>query len=87
MIARLKEAQESLGLSLKDDWLAQFARTLPASSSAQQQRDGLLAGFLSADLNKTGAGCLPADLQVIHGTLQLSTDCTSSLLQYRCRGN
>ena len=69
MGARLKEIQESLGLCLKDDWLTAFATSLPAGCTTQQQRDHLLARYLCEDLHSSGAGCLPADLQVTVRTL------------------
>ena len=67
MTAQITEVQQSLGLNLKEEWLAAFTSSLPASSSADQKRDRLLAAFLTADLNQIGAGCLPAELRVIAG--------------------
>lgn len=64
MTAQITEVQQSLGLNLKPEWLAAFTSSLPATSSADQKRDRLLAAFLTADLNQIGAGCLPAELQV-----------------------
>ena len=64
MTAEIQELQQSLRLSLNQEWLAAFATSIPATSSSDQKLDSLLAAFLAADLSQTGAGRLPADLKV-----------------------